>query len=50
MEELLIGEEYKLISIVTKGHHAEVYYGISIKSGKEYAIKIQTNTSSSLMR
>lgn len=50
MEELLIGEEYKLISLITKGHHAEVYYGISIKNGKQYAIKIQTSTSSCLMR
>lgn len=50
LEHNIIAQEYKLLKLIAKGKHAEVYRCISIKTGKEYAAKIQPKGSNSLLR
>ena len=50
MEDLVISGEYKLIKLLITGKHSSVYQCISIKTGKEFAAKIQNNSSSALLR
>ena len=43
MDELIIGEVYKVIKELTRGHSSRICEGISLIDGKVFAVKLQNS-------
>ncbi len=50
-DELIIGDEFKVLEELRKGHSAKICEGMSLKDGKMFAVKLQSSDkSSSILR
>jgi hypothetical protein len=50
MGEIIIGDEFKVIRELKKGHSTKICEGMSLKDGKLFAIKLQSSDKSSILR